>query len=405
MPSRRALLRRAAAAILALRLGGGMGEAALAAGQDEFRAFLETLWPAAQARGVTRATFDAAVAGLSPDPAVSTSGPRQSEFLRPMKAYVADAAGSGRVARGRAASARWSRDLASAEAASLVPAEILLAIWGLETDFGAATGKKDVLRSLATLAFVRGAGSVFADEFAAALLLLERGVVSRERLVGSWAGAMGHPQFMPSAYWRYAVSADGRGPADIWSSVPDSLASIARFLRASGWQPHETWGAQVAVPAGFGFEAIRQPAADFARQGIRPLDGRPLVAGGEAMLFHPVGVGGPAFLLCRNFFVLKAYNFSDNYAMAGAVLADRIAGREPLRGPWPDEAAPLDTAERARLQERLKRAGIYAGDVDGRFGPVTRDAVHLWQRRSGIAPADGTPSRRVLQRLDSEAGG
>jgi lytic murein transglycosylase len=370
-----------------------------------FGAFMPTLWPRAQAQGVGRDIFDAALAGLTPDPALLGPGPRQAEFLRPMKAYVAEAASAGRVSRGRAALARYASVLSPLEARFGVPSSMIVALWGLESDYGASMGRKDVVRSLATLAYARGEDAPFRDEFVFALMMLQQGDATRDGLVGSWAGAMGHPQFMPSAYLRYAIPASGQGHADIWTSVPDSLASIANFLRQSGWRPGEPWGLQVIVPAGYDHAALRLPMRRFAQLGFRGPDGATPKGDGEGMLFYPVGAGGPAFLLGPNFFVLKAYNFSDNYAMAGSVLADRIAGREPVAGAWPDEARPLNTAERSRIQRRLQTAGTYQGVVDGRFGPVTRDAVHAWQRQAGISPADGHPSRAVLERLDREAAG
>lgn len=367
--------------------------------QPAFPAFLQSLWPEAQARGVSRATFDAGLAGLTLDTSLGGQGPRQPEFLRPMKGYVADAASAGRVARGQAMAQRYADALAQEEARTGVPSSIVLAIWGVETDYGASPGKRDVLRSLASLACYRQTDSSFRDEVVAALVMLQRGV-SRSALVGSWAGAMGHPQFTPSAYLASAVSLSG-GVPDIWNSVPDSLVSIANLLKKAGWRAGQGWGGEVKVPRDFGHAAIRQPMESFLRQGFVASAGSPLPTTGEAMLFYPVGADGPAFLLGENFFVLKAYNFSDSYAMAVAVLADRIAGREPLRTPWLDEAAPLNTAERSRLQTLLREAGVYKGEVDGRFGPVTRDAVHAWQRRAGIAPADGHPSRAVLTRLEA----
>lgn len=390
--------------VLAL-LAAAAGPAAAQEGGGSFRAFVEGLWPAAQSQGVSRATFDSAMGGLEPDPSLRGSGPAQSEFLKPMKDYVAEAASPGRVGRGKAALARWSAVLQPIAARTGVPPEMVVALWGLESDYGAAMGQKDVLRSLATLAWVRGPGNAFFDEVVAALVMLEKGLATRDQLRGSWAGAMGHPQFMPSTYLAHAASASGAGPADIWSSVPDSLASIAHFLQQSGWKPEEPWISAVKVPPGFDHAALRQPAPAFSRQGLRRLDGFPAGGSGEAMLFYPAGASGPAFLLHENFFVLKAYNFSDNYAMAASVLADRIAGREQLRVPWPAEAAPLRAAERLRLQQALKALGFYKGVPDGRFGPVTRDAVHAWQRSAGLSPADGHPSRAALERLDAALAG
>jgi membrane-bound lytic murein transglycosylase B len=364
-----------------------------------FATFLAKIWPDARDSGVSRRTFDAATAGLTPDLSLRGIGAKQGEFERPLKAYVAAAASPARAQRALAAAAAWSPQLARIEATYGVPREVILAIWGMETDFGRDHGERDVIRSLATLAFLQPERELYRSEFVAALVILDKGLVPRANLKGSWAGAMGNPQFMPSTYLKYAVDFERGGGPDIWTSVPDSLASIANVLKLSGWDAGQPWGGEVRVPPGFDFAALRQDMGAWSRLGFRTVAGAALPARGEAMLFLPVGVGGPAFLLGPNFFVLKAYNFSDAYAMAVSILADRIAGRSVLQSPWPDEGKPLSRTDRARLQTELAKRGFYQGKADGRIGPVTRDAVHAFQRSSGINPADGYPSAAVLARL------
>lgn len=395
----------------AVLLGMGLAAAGFAptglraqgAGSARFHSFLEGLRGQALGQGVSAQTFDRVVSGLEPDPALFTMGNRQSEFSKPIKAYVESAASPTRAGRGRAIVAQEASVLGRIEASYGVPKEMLVALYGMETDFGRDMGNRDVVRSLATLAFARPQTPTFRDEFVAALVMLEKGFVTRERLKGSWAGAMGNPQFLPSAYLKYAVSFAGSRAPDIWTSVPDSLASIGNFLRASGWVTHRPWGGEVKVPAGFDYRALRLAFPEWARLGFNFADGAALPPDGDAMLFFPVGARGPAFLLGANFFVLKIYNFSDSYAMSASFLADRIAGRVPVRAAWPDEAHPLDQAERVRLQTLLRALGFYHGEVDGRFGPVTRDAVHAFERAVALMPADGHPSLAVLARLGEEA--
>jgi membrane-bound lytic murein transglycosylase B len=295
--------------------------------------------------------------------------------------------------------ARYARPLREIAAKYGVPASMIVALWGMESDYGRSRGDRDILRSLATLAFLNPDNPVYGDEFVYSLVLLKKGV-PRAKLRGSWAGAMGDPQFMPSAYLKYARSFSGEGRPNIWTSAPDSLASIANFLKDSGWRPGVPPLIEVRVPPNFDYATLRQDFSLWRRQGFARLGGGALPDRGEAMLFFPEGAGGPAFLLSANFFVLKAYNFSDSYAFAASVLADRIAGRPVLRQKWPRESQRLTLAERKKIQSELSRRGFYKGKIDGRFGPVTRMAIHAFQRRAGIRRADGFPSRALLEALE-----
>lgn len=369
----------------------------------EFPQFLQTVWPLAEAKGVRRETFDAAFNGLEPDPTAPSASSRQAEFDKPLSAYLAEAVSAQRIQRGRTALKQWGADLARVEQRFGVPREILVATFGVESDYGRAQEGKDIIRSLATLAFTRQDRALFLDELASALVILDRGDVSRERLKGSWAGAMGGPQFLPSAYLKYAVSADGSAFPDIWGKPQDSLASIANFLRQSGWRPGLPWGMEVVLPETFDFASLRRGFADFGALGVSSADRSPLPAAGEATLFLPSGAKGPAFLLSENYWVLKAYNNSDSYALSLGLLSGRIKGKPDLRGRWPAKEIFLGRTQKAEIQRLLEKLGFYRGAIDGRFGQASREAIHDFQIKVKAAPADGYGSMEVLQRL-REAG-
>ncbi len=327
---------------------------------------------------------------------------RQSEFVAPIWTYMENAVSGARINRGRSALANNAAALAYIEQAYGVPKEIVLAIWGMETGFGAFKGDKDVIRSLATLASIRYRGDFFRDELLVALELLQRGLAERSELRGSWAGAMGHTQFMPSSYMKYAVSYQGSGHADVWDNALDALASTGNYLKSFGWTPGLPWGLEVEVPEGFDYRLNRGSFATFAAAGVAPVGGRRMPSSGEARLFFPAGHTGPAFLLTENFEVIKKYNMSDAYALAVGHLADRIAGRGAIEGEWPRTAPRLDKQQVQDLQRRLGRLGLYSGTGDGRIGSGTREAVRRYQLSQGLV-ADGWPTPALLQRL--RAGG
>jgi lytic murein transglycosylase len=280
-----------------------------------------------------------------------------------------------------------------------VPKEIVVGIWGMETGYGSFKGDKDVIRSLATLAAARYRGDFFREELLTALDMLQKGLAERAEMRGSWAGAMGHTQFMPSSYMKHAVGFRG-GHADVWDTPADALASTANYLRSFGWTPGLPWGVEVTLPEGYGFALLRGSFAAFAQAGVTRANGARLPASGEARLFFPAGHTGPVFLLTSNFDVIKTYNSSDAYAMGVGHLGDRIAGRAAIHGDWPVSAPRLTKPQVQQMQRRLKALGLYAGDGDGRVGSGTREAVRQYQSRNGIIP-DGYPTPALLARMTS----
>jgi membrane-bound lytic murein transglycosylase B len=374
----------------------------VAPSSEGFQVFLQTLWPLAAERGIARATFDAAFAGLTPDPAAPAASNRQAEFDKPFKSYLDEAVSPRRIARGRECLYAWGADLSNIERRFGVPAAIIVAAFGIETDFGKAKGEKDIIRSLATLAYQRQDRPVFRDELIGALVMIEKNGVPRKQMQGSWAGAMGGPQFLPSAFLKYAVSYTGRDSPDIWNNALDSLASIANFLRQSGWQPALAWGTEVILPKNFGFASLHDSFAAFAAEGVKSANGDPFPQG-DATLFLPSGAAGPAFLLSANYWVLKAYNNSDSYALSLSLLAQRIEGKPSLRGRWPDGEIFLSRTQKAEIQRLLENLGFYHGPIDGRFGQASRDAIHTFQISVEAHPADGYGSLDILRQLRESA--
>ncbi len=393
MLSRRAVL----AAGLCCPGAGHAKEAARA--DDRFRAFIAALRPDAAARGVSPQTFDAAFRGIvAPDAAVLARTRRQSEFVRPVWDYLVGAASAGRITRGRARAAALAQTIQAIEGRYAVPGPVILAIWGVESDFGASAGDVPTIRALATLAEAGHRGTLFRDELLAALTILQRGDVAPERMSGSWAGAMGQVQFLPSTYLAHAVDFDGDGHRDIWTSAPDSLASIAAYLKDLGWDPALSWGYEVRLPEGFDLARYTGDLASFAERGVRRTDGGPLPARGRASLFLPGGLAAPAFLITGNFEVIRGYNTSDSYALAVGHLADRLGGGPPLATSWPT-APGLDGPGLRKLQAGLASAGFYDGPTDGRAGPKLREAVRRYQISAGL-PADGYATSGLLAHVE-----
>lgn len=354
----------------------------------------------ALAAGISAATFDQAFAGVQPDPAVIEADRSQPEFTRPVWQYLEGAISPQRVRSGRRLLSEHATTLDQIEARYGVDRETLVAVWGLESSFGQIMGDKSVIRSLATLAH-EGRRPAFAkSQLIAALEILQHGDVAPQRMRGSWAGAMGQTQFIPTTYNTHAVDFDGDGKRDIWNSSADALASAAHYLQASGWKQGKAWGFEVELPEGFDYALadteIRKPLAEWRSLGLRNLPGDQEDA--SASLLLPAGHRGPAFLIMDNFRAILRYNNSSAYALAIGLLAENFQGKGDVAGSWPRGEQPLSRSERLELQERLVAQGFDPGTPDGIIGANTRKAIRGFQQRLGW-PADGHPTQELLGRL------
>jgi membrane-bound lytic murein transglycosylase B len=363
----------------------------------------------AAGQGWSRAQLQATFAGLTADPRVIAADSRQPELSKPVSAYIAGAVSDTRVAEARTRRSDASTWLDPVAARYGVPADILVAIWAMESSFGRIQGSMDVVRSLSTLA-AEGRRKDFAEsQLFAALRILYTDQATRDQLKGSWAGAMGQTQFTPQDYLDFAVDGDGDGRRDIWGSSPDALASTANFMqRKAAWRPGEAWTREVILPTGFDYglsESVKQPTDAWAALGVHPADGlpwRPADSAEGAELLLPAGWTGPALLAFPNHFAIRAYNNSMSYALAVGFLAERTAGGGPLVRPWPAEQ-PISRADRIAAQEALQHLGYDVGDVDGVLGTKTRQAAKLWQTSKGL-PADGYLTSALIQRLKLDGG-
>ncbi len=365
----------------------------------QVRAFVDALWPDARAAGIARQTFDSALAGLSLDPKVIAATQHQPEYGKPVEAYVNAIASPERIKAGQAKAAQWGMTLAAVEKKYSVDRWTILGIWGIESDFGSEKDTYDVIRSLATLALVSDRGAYFRGELIGALQMIQDGAVGRSNMVGSWAGAMGQPQFMPSDYQKFAVSFSGSGRGNIWTSVPDTLASIANYLHQDGWSQNLPWGFEVVVPNGFDYMHSRGSFAQWQKLEVKRADGRAMPASGDAIMFFPTGAKGPAFLVTQNFNVIKLYNNSDVYALAVSYLGDRIRGGGLIRAAWPKDDVQLSRADRIALQKKLAALGYKVNDFAAHIDFELRDSIRDVQKKFGMVP-DGNPRPELLRRLD-----
>jgi lytic murein transglycosylase len=377
-----------------------------AAGDSTFLAWLDGFYERQLAAGWSTVALAGLLTGLSPDPRVLAHNASQPEFALPVGAYVSRQATAGVAAVGRR-----KRDsvagLGAIHETYGVPGDVLVAIWGMESGFGAGQGDMDVVRSLATLAADDPRRSAWAEtQLVACLKIVQTGRAARGQLRGSWAGAMGQTQLIPSMFLSTAVSASGGARPDIWSNDADALASAANLLAKAGWQRGQGWASEVLLPPHFEYglsEGPKQPPAWWAERGARRADGRPWSAGdaaAPAQLILPSGASGPAFLVLPNHFVIRAYNNSLAYALTVGLLADRIGGAGPLVTPWPKEV-PVSLEDRMAAQAALMRMGYNPGVPDGMIGLGTRQAIRAWQRDHGL-PADGYLSPEVASRLKNE---
>ncbi len=359
--------------------------------------------PTALARGIAPSVYDRAMADVRYLPDVVRRDRSQFEFTKTIWDYLSTAVSDTRVSNGRRALRRHQGLLRQIESRYGVEAEVLVAIWGLESAYGEVRGSTPILSAMATLAHDGRRGRFFEGQLIAALRILQSGDTTLRQLKGSWAGAMGHTQFMPTSYQAYAVDWDGDGRRDIWGNDPaDALASAAAYLARHGWNRGQPWGVEVQLPDGFDYaqasrSITRSPAA-WARMGVVGLDGRAVPNHGAASLLVPAGHQGAAFMIFENFAVLERYNTADAYVVAVGHLSDRITGGGPIRAGWPLGDRALTFDERVALQRLLTRQGYDTRGIDGRIGPLTIDAVRRYQRDNGMVP-DGYASLRLLERL------
>ncbi len=408
------------AAFLAALISGVLCLAALLApaparaADAAFARWLQSLWPQAQALGVSRATFDLATRGLEPDfslPDLVLPGraqrppPGQAEFVEPPASYLKEPAIERLAAQGRKLLERYRAPLDAIAKEFGVPPPVVLAIFGRETDYGRARDTRNAIRVLATQAYLGKRKEKFREEFLLALQILDAGKIKLADMKSSWAGAMGLTQFLPSDYMKYAVDFDGDGRADIWNSVPDALASAAKQLHDKGWQPGVRWAHEVRAPRNvdctLGVPENTLPISEWITRGFEPVYGRAVSAAERvesASLLQPAGLYGPAFLATKNYFVIKEYNFSDLYVLFVGHLADRMTDPRPFAMPW-GKVAQLPTRDLDRMQQILTARGFYHDKIDGKAGMLTRAALGAYQKRNGLK-VDCWPSAAVLAQME-----
>ncbi len=365
-----------------------------------FTEWLDRVSARARAAGVSQGTLDRArphISYLSESIALDR---RQTEFGARIWDYMDNAVTAGRINQGQNAMRQHRALLTQIESRYGVPPEIVVAIWGIETSYGANRGRTPILSTLATLAKDGRRGAYFEEEFIAALQIVQAGDISPQAMIGSWAGAFGHTQFMPTSYLTYAVDFTGNGQRDVWAADPsDALASAANYLAQRGWQRGQPWAIEVRLPDGadIGLTGQRQSSDAWARAGLTPAAGG-RIPQGNARLWLPGGARGPAFLAYDNYDVLKEYNISDAYVLALGHLSDRLRGGAALQGQWPRGDRALTLAERTELQRRLNALGYDTAGIDGRLGPASVAAVQAWQRANGLPP-DGYINADLLARV------
>jgi len=381
-----------------------------------FTQFIASLWPDAQAAGVSRATFDAETTGLEPDYKLpdlilpgrpATGAPAQAEFVQVPADYVKESSIARLAQEGQRLMAKYRVALTAIEARFGVPATVMLAIWGRETDYGRYTLPYDGLRVLATQAYVGRRKDKYRNEFILALKMIGDGEVTRKDMRASWAGATGLTQFLPSEFYQHGVDFDGDGRRDIWHSVPDALASAAQQLVNKGWQPGLRWAYEVQAPASVdctqGVPEVTKPLGEWLRAGFVPVRGQKLSAAEQAQpasLLQPEGIYGPAFLATRNYFVIKEYNFSDLYVLFVGHLSDRMVSPLPFATPW-SASTQLRTADVETMQRGLTRLGLYTDKIDGKAGMQTRAALGAYQKSAGLK-VDCWPSEAVLRSINEK---
>jgi len=376
--------------------------AAQAVDQQDFAHWVEGLRATARAAGIDDATLKAALDDVHFLPRVIELDRAQPEFTRAVWDYLDSAVSPRRVATGQEKLAQVRGEADSAAARFGVAPSVVVAIWGIESNYGADYGSVPTIDALATLGFEGRRADWARGELIAALKILQSGDIDRAHMIGSWAGAMGQTQFLPSAFLAYAVDADADGRRDIWGSMADVMASTANFLQRAGWQAGQPWGAEVQLPSGFDHgradPAVRQSSAQWSAEGVQGVAGAPLPDFADGAILLPAGARGPAFLVGPNFRAILRYNNSTSYALAVSLLAQRLDNGPGVQAPWPRELQSLTRSQLLAMQTALNERGFDAGTADGRMGPATREGLRRYQRSIGV-PADGYPTLELLQRL------
>ena len=377
-------------------------DAADAALQRGFAQWVTDFRATARASGISEPTLRGAFDNVRYLPRVIELDRAQPELTRTVWDYLDSTVTAQRVAAGQDKLQQVRSEADAAASRYGVPATIVVAIWGMESNYGSNFGSTQTIDALATLGFEGRRGDWARGELLAALKILDNGDIDREHMVGSWAGAMGQTQFLPSSFLAYAVDADGDGRRDIWGSMADVTASTANFLSRAGWQAGQPWGVEVRLPAGFDYgradTSVRQPTAQWAAEGLRTMDDQPLPEFADGTVLLPAGARGPAFLVGPNFRAILRYNNSTSYALAVGFLAQRIAGGSGVQAPWPRDLAALTRSQLLELQTALNQRGFASGTPDGVMGSATREGLRRYQRSVGL-PADGYPSAELLARL------
>lgn len=373
------------------------------AGNPGFQSWINGFRSRARAQGIQPRTLDRAFRGIRYDQDVIRRDRNQSEFTKTIWEYLDSAASDTRIKNGRTALREHRRTLERIEAHYGVPKEVVTAVWGLESAYGSYKGDNDIIQSLATLAYDGRRGKFFESQLIAALKILQAGDVAPRKMTGSWAGAMGHTQFIPTSYLAYAVDFTGDGKRDIWSDDPtDALASTAAYLKRFGWVEGQPWGVEVQLPRGFNFalasRKIKKSPAEWGRLGVKAMDGRTVPNYGSASILLPAGGQGAAFMIFKNFSVIERYNAADAYVIGVGHLSDRLKGAGPIKANWPRGDRALTFKERKEMQRRLTQAGFSTQGVDGKIGPNTIAAVRAYQASQGLTQ-DGYPSLTLLKRL------
>lgn len=375
---------------------------AVAQSDPDFQRCLSQLRGPAQQAGVRADTFERHTRDLVPDMSVIDRLNHQPEFRMPIWDYLSGLVDDERVQEGRALLAQHGEVLRRVEQRYGVDPATVVAVWGVESNFGQTFGRYPLVQALGTLSCHGRRQAYFRGEFYATLRILQAGHIAPDRLQGSWAGAFGHTQFMPSTFERLAVDFDGDGKANLMDSIPDALASTAHFLQKAGWQTGQPWGFEVRLPAGTNTtnegRRTKRPMGEWTARGLRRVDGSPLPASGSAGLMTPAGAQGPAFLVLRNFDALFSYNAAESYGLAIAHLADRLRGGGPFATPWPTDDPGLSRAERRELQGLLVLRGHDIGAVDGMLGDRSRAAIRIEQERLGHE-VDGRGGQKILRAL------